>query len=433
MRVQLCGDVQGDNEAGIYRYFGYTVCCPSDIRNAIKDCPEGEDLILEINSNGGSVYAGFEMYTLLRAHKGRTVAEVQSIAASAMSVIIAACDEVLMSPVSEIMIHRASVTAAGNSRDMKQAAQWLDTIDESILNAYVEKAGEKADRGKLARMMRNETFLTVQEAIDCGLADGILERAEKGQEEQQDGGLSYADLFPGLAAVAHYGAEAGADTPGDGDRLSVVRLVRDMQDVVKLIGRVQLPPVSDLIRRKEEREGMDSRQQGGVQDSLSGEPESVFTQNQDRRETGEMQDGKNVETPTTAEQLTEMYPELTRQIAAAAAMTAAAEAAKNERQRILEIDEQMVPGCEDLIAKAKADPNADAGSVAKEIIRRQRESGTNYLQTVNAEAARSHVNDVSAAAVPDARVSGADAVDEMGAAAREAVELWRKTKDGGEK
>ena len=50
----------------------------------------------------------------------------------------------------------------------------LDSTREAILNAYELKAGGKADRAEFRRMMSNETWLTAQEAVDCGLADGII-------------------------------------------------------------------------------------------------------------------------------------------------------------------------------------------------------------------------------------------------------------------
>ena len=235
MRMQLCGEVCGNDTAELYRYFGFTVCCPQDLRTAIEKCADDEELVLEINSGGGSVYAGFEMYSILRAYKGRVVAEIQSIAASAMSVIASACETVRISPVAEMMIHRASAIADGTSQDMRQAAQMLDTIDESILAAYLEKTGEKSSRDTLARMMRKETFLTAQQAIDCGLADELLTAAD--QSGEPDDGKSMLDWIPGLAVAR--ATQAGADKP----------------DFIRLVHARQIPPVEDLTRLKAEREG----------------------------------------------------------------------------------------------------------------------------------------------------------------------------------
>ena len=51
---------------------------PQTIRTAVEE-PVGKDLVLEINSGGGSVFAGFgNVLLVLRSAGCRTVAEVQS-------------------------------------------------------------------------------------------------------------------------------------------------------------------------------------------------------------------------------------------------------------------------------------------------------------------------------------------------------------------
>lgn len=161
MRVKLKGNVMKNDTAALYRRWGYKDnCCPADVERVAEGCPDGEELIFELNSPGGSVYAGFEMYSAIRQHKGRTVAEVYGIAGSAASVILAACDEVKMSPVANVMIHRASTCAEGNRQVMDGTRQMLDTIDESILNAYEEKVGGKTNREALRAYMEQESFFT---------------------------------------------------------------------------------------------------------------------------------------------------------------------------------------------------------------------------------------------------------------------------------
>ena len=78
MRKQLNGEVVGDQDLWLYQFFEVPAFSPQTIRTAVEENPEGEDLVLEINSGGGSVFAGFEMYSVLRSAGCRTVAEVQS-------------------------------------------------------------------------------------------------------------------------------------------------------------------------------------------------------------------------------------------------------------------------------------------------------------------------------------------------------------------
>lgn len=180
MRVTLNGYIVNDDDLWLYQWFEIGAFSPAVVRQALADNPEGEDLELEINSGGGSVYAGFEMYSLLREAKCNTVAIVQSMAGSAASTIMAACREVRMSPVAQVMIHLPSSYAEGSQNDMKHEAKVLEQITQSILNGYETKCAGKTTRDRLDRMIRAETWLTAQEAVELGLADSILGQETEG-------------------------------------------------------------------------------------------------------------------------------------------------------------------------------------------------------------------------------------------------------------
>ncbi|MCI8537759.1 MAG: Clp protease ClpP [Oscillospiraceae bacterium] len=178
MRVTLNGQVVPSDDQWIYDWFGVDAFSPGTVRKALADNPEGEDLELELNSPGGSVFAGFELYSLLREARCKTVAIVQSLAASAASTVMAACDEVRMSPVAQVMIHLPASWAAGNQNDMRHEARVLESITQSILNGYEAKCRGKASRDRLDRLIRAESWLTAQEAVELGLADEILFQEE---------------------------------------------------------------------------------------------------------------------------------------------------------------------------------------------------------------------------------------------------------------
>lgn len=179
MRVRISGRIMNDDYARLYRSFGYqNVCSPRDIRMALEQPEDEEGLIFEVNSGGGSVYDGYEMYTVLKNSARKTTVEIQSIAASAASVLAMGADRVLISPVASLMIHRASTAAEGNEEDLSRKAQMLRTVDQGILNAYEAKCQGKTSREALEEMMGNETFMTASEALERGFADGILWESE---------------------------------------------------------------------------------------------------------------------------------------------------------------------------------------------------------------------------------------------------------------
>lgn len=174
MRAQLNGYVVGDEDLWMYDWFEIPAFSPKSVRDVLGKTPEGEETILEINSYGGSVFAGFEIYSVLRNARQKTVAEVQSIAASAASTIMLGCDEVQASPVAQVMLHLPLTTTDGNRYDHLESVDVLDSLTESILNAYVIKCGPRSTRDELKRLMKTSVWLTAPDAMGLGLVDKII-------------------------------------------------------------------------------------------------------------------------------------------------------------------------------------------------------------------------------------------------------------------
>jgi len=133
---------------------------------------EEGDVILWLNSPGGNVFAASEIYTMLRDYKGKVTVKIDSVAASAASVIAMAGDHVAISPTGLIMIHDPSTIAMGTSKDMEHAIEVLNEVKQSIINAYAEKS--HLSRNRIATLMTNETWLNAKKALDMGFVDEIL-------------------------------------------------------------------------------------------------------------------------------------------------------------------------------------------------------------------------------------------------------------------
>ncbi len=174
MRTQMNGYIVTDEDAWLYRWFGYQVCSPQDIRQALSDNPPGETLTVEINNAGGSMFAGFEMYSVLRGARCPTEAEIQSLAASAASVAMLGCERVKATPVAQVMIHNPALPASGDQHVHYKTAEDLEKFAQSLLNAYELKCRGKRSREELATMLNAETWMTVQEAVEAGLVDEVI-------------------------------------------------------------------------------------------------------------------------------------------------------------------------------------------------------------------------------------------------------------------
>ena len=189
MIVELYGDVVSDDYDWLYSLFEIPHCCPKNVRDAVKALPEGEDLILEVNSPGGDVWAGFEIYGILQKLGGRTEAHIIALAASAATTITSACTKVLASPVAQFMIHQpAAFVGYVNNEGARQLQNFLDSVKASIINGYVVKSAGKASRRTFEKLVDNETFMPIQDAIELGLVDGYLDVDQEAEELLSAGG-----------------------------------------------------------------------------------------------------------------------------------------------------------------------------------------------------------------------------------------------------
>lgn len=127
------------------------------------------DIMIWINSPGGDVFAASQIYNMLMDYKGKVTVKIDGIAASAASVIAMAGGDVLMSPVSMIMIHNPATIAIGDTEEMEKA---IAMLEESIINAYELKTG--LSRAKISHLMDAESWFNARKAVELGFADGIL-------------------------------------------------------------------------------------------------------------------------------------------------------------------------------------------------------------------------------------------------------------------
>ncbi|MBT3273394.1 MAG: Clp protease ClpP [Spirochaetales bacterium] len=130
------------------------------------------DITVWINSPGGDVFAASQIYNLLMEYKGNVTVKIDGIAASAASVIAMAGGDVLMSPVSMLMVHNPMTIAIGDTEEMSKAIAMLDEVKESIINAYELKTG--LSRAKLSHLMDAESWMNAKKAVELGFADDVL-------------------------------------------------------------------------------------------------------------------------------------------------------------------------------------------------------------------------------------------------------------------
>ena len=172
--VDVRGDIISNDDKWIYDWLEWDSTSPGDIRFALDSKPEGEKLTVRINSGGGNVLAGQEIFSMLHGRDDVDI-EIESLAGSAASVI-AMANVSEISPVAMIMIHNVSmVGAAGDYHDMKKNAEILQQMNSALAQAYVSKTGKTED--EILHLMDRETWLTANQALEMGFVDRISEAA----------------------------------------------------------------------------------------------------------------------------------------------------------------------------------------------------------------------------------------------------------------
>lgn len=174
MKIAIKGPIISDGDQWIYDWFGIPATSPVKVSNIIDNAIRNnvKELTVVINSGGGSVFSASEIYTELKKFSGSVKVEIVGVAASAASVIAMAGTSIEMSPTGQLMIHNAITGSWGDYREMDHTSDFLQKVNQSIMNAYTAKTGKTADELKV--MMDAETWMTAQEAKEAGFVDLIM-------------------------------------------------------------------------------------------------------------------------------------------------------------------------------------------------------------------------------------------------------------------
>lgn len=143
---------------------------------------DGEAIVVEINSPGGDVFAGWEIYNKLLHRRGKTAVLITGVAASAASIVAMAADagELAICEVGMLMVHNPWTYAMGNAEALRDQADVLDAIRDVMLSSYMHRFhGTEAE---MMALLNAESYLTPAKALELGLVDRIDTReAENAQ------------------------------------------------------------------------------------------------------------------------------------------------------------------------------------------------------------------------------------------------------------
>jgi ATP-dependent Clp endopeptidase proteolytic subunit ClpP len=186
----------------VYGYIAEAAVWSEDVgakefREALSAHKDVKRINVRINSGGGDAFAGIAIHSMLKAHQAEVVCFVEGLAGSAASLIAMAGDRIVMATGSMIMIHNPSALAVGEASDLRQTADVLDKLRDSLVSIYRARTGKTAE--ELQTLLDAETWLGAEEAVAEGFADEVAGQPVKA-EAKGDAVFFNAVSFPRSAA-----------------------------------------------------------------------------------------------------------------------------------------------------------------------------------------------------------------------------------------
>lgn len=163
--------VIGPGEGGV-DWFGDVVVGSTAFNRAL--CDHAGDLTVEINSPGGDVFAGVDMYAALCRHRGRVSVRVSWAASMASIIAQAAAPGALeIVPGGMMMIHEPWSAVQGNAGEMEREAEVLREITDGMVGIYMQRY--RGTEQELREALAREEYLSAERAVACGLCDRVAE------------------------------------------------------------------------------------------------------------------------------------------------------------------------------------------------------------------------------------------------------------------
>lgn len=198
-KINVKGAIIINDYKEIYDFYETESTCPNDILNSLPS--NNEPIEIVINSGGGHLNAGSEIYSILKEYEGQVTTKIVALAGSAASVIAMSGDRVIIAPTAQVMIHNVSSVAEGDYNEMLQAAGVLKEMNRSIANAYILKTGKS--ESEILKLMNQETWLSARSALQHGFVDEIMGVSAESLSEFLVASTNTSNMLP-LSVIEKY-------------------------------------------------------------------------------------------------------------------------------------------------------------------------------------------------------------------------------------
>lgn len=353
----------------------------------LEELKTKKEIIIRINSRGGDFFAGLTIHNLLKSLNVHKTVIIDGLAASAASIIACAGDDVQLYPGSMIMIHPAKIGLCGRFDEylITQVLSRLKSCKTSMLQIYKSKCGK--EENEIDQLINAETWFVGQEAVDNGFANTLIQDSNfEVKKEIENNGKTLI-----VNGIKH-DVSTFNNMPVDilNIKQSFVSQIKDK--IVNVIG-------------KKDEQTVEAQPDKQIQ-KIERNEDKMFK---------------------TVDELKQACPDLVAQIVKEASSEAVAEAVKNERARIKEIEEiEATIGNDELVSKAKFsdEETMNAKDLAFIAMKNQQTIGVEYLEKIKTDNEAAKTNTVAPQVTKDFDIGNetAKAVTQMSAALKEVGE-----------
>ncbi|MCU0437559.1 MAG: ATP-dependent Clp protease proteolytic subunit [Raineya sp.] len=135
-----------------------------------------KDILMYINSPGGSVYAGMGMYDTMQYVRPDVATICTGLAASMGAVLLASGSKGKRTSLkhSRIMIHQPLGGAGGKASDIEISARHILELRDELYDILANHTGKTVEQ--IAKDSDRDYWMTSEEALKYGLIDEVLIR-----------------------------------------------------------------------------------------------------------------------------------------------------------------------------------------------------------------------------------------------------------------
>lgn len=188
--LKIYNDIVGEEEKVLMKYWdGIDGICYKDIQEFLNAIPEDDKVIdIRLHCRGGDCVEGWAIYDALRRSKKTIYTTVEGECSSMATIILLAAplERRTSYKNAHFCIHNPAATYLDTDFPKRLTADSIDTItdqmqeqarllrqeEDKMLNLYVQRT--KATRGELIALMKRDTFIDTEKAIELGFISKTL-------------------------------------------------------------------------------------------------------------------------------------------------------------------------------------------------------------------------------------------------------------------